>query len=94
MAADDIRIAWNTVTETLHAVHPDDGTYAAVEISVGGDHYADAPAGIQDRTTAPGGRRLILGPTLAEIAAAFEHSNHLGEDADAVKRERTARPQA
>ena len=72
MSSDDIRIAWNTVTQTLHAVHPDDGTYASVEVSFGGDRYAEATADVQDRASARGGRRLILGPTLAEIKAAFE----------------------
>jgi len=74
MSADDIRIAWNTVTQALHAVHPDDGTYAAVEISFGGEYGTQAPADIQDRASAPGGRQLLIGPTLAEIRAAFEES--------------------
>ena len=72
MGTGDIRIAWNTVTQTLSAVHPDDGTYAAVEVGFGGNYYAEAPADIQARASAPGGQRLILGPTLAEIMAAFE----------------------
>lgn len=71
MSTDDIRIAWNLVTETLHAVHPDDGTFASVEVAWP-DRYAEAPAEIQERAHAPGGLRLILGPTLAEIKAAFE----------------------
>jgi len=73
MSADDIRVAWNPVTGSLHAVHPDDGTFASAEIAFGGDRYAEASADIQDRACAPGGRRLIIGPTLAEIREAFEH---------------------
>jgi len=72
MAAGDIRIAWNVVTQSLCAVHTDDGTYAAVEIHFSGDRSAEAPADIQDRASAPGGRRLTIGPTLAEIMAMFE----------------------
>lgn len=71
MSADDIRVAFDTVTQTLHALHPDDDTYAAVEIGFG-DRWAEAPPEIQDRACAPGGRRLVLGPTLAEIRSAFE----------------------
>lgn len=73
MAAADIRIAWCTVTGSLHAVHPDDGTFASVEIGWSGDRAADAHPDIQARASAPGGRRLIIGPTLGEILAAFKH---------------------
>lgn len=58
----DIRIGWNVVTERLCAVHDDDGTYAAVEIS-----FPES-----GRRELPGGTRLILGPTLEQIRAAFE----------------------
>lgn len=72
MAADDIRIAWNLVTESLHALHEDDGTYSAAEIGFG-QHRADsAPQEMKDRAMAPGGPRLVLGPTLGEIREAFE----------------------
>ena len=72
MSADDIRIAWNEVTQTLCALHPDDSTYMYVEVNFGGDRYAEATTDIQDSACAPGGRRLVLGPTLAEIRRAFE----------------------
>jgi hypothetical protein len=71
MSADDIRIAWNLVTESLCAVHPDDGTFKPVEVRWP-DRFADAHADIQKAATAPGDRRLIIGPTLAEIKTAFE----------------------
>jgi hypothetical protein len=61
VSADDIRIAWNVVSERLTAVHPDDGTFPAKEVT-----FAEA-----GRTELPGGPRLILGPTLAEIIRAF-----------------------
>jgi hypothetical protein len=78
MARDDIRVAWNEVTQTLCAVHPDDGTYTAAEINFGGDRYAEAATDIQDHASAPGGRRLVIGPTLAEIEAAFDRLNRSG----------------
>jgi hypothetical protein len=61
VSADDIRIAWNVVSERLTAVHPDDGTYAVKEIA-----FTET-----GRTELPGGPRLILGPTLGEIALMF-----------------------
>lgn len=61
---DDIRIAWNVVSERLTAVHPDDGTFPVKEVA-----FAET-----DRTLLPGGPRLIIGPTLAEIIAALSDS--------------------
>jgi hypothetical protein len=71
MLGGGIRIAWNTVTQTLCAVHPDDGTYTAIEVNFGRDYYAEAAPGEQGQACAPGGRRLILGPTIAEIVVSF-----------------------
>lgn len=67
MSSDDIRIAWNRVTERLVAVHPDDGTYAIVEIA-----FPSPTPGPPTPDT-----RLVIGPTLKEIAEEFERSNHL-----------------
>lgn len=58
---DGIRIAWNVVSERLTAVYPDDGTFPVKEVA-----FAET-----GRTELPGGSRLIIGPTLSEIIAAF-----------------------
>lgn len=76
MSADDIRIAWNPVTGRLCAVHADDGTYAPVEV-----HFPpvlDLPSELERMTRAPGGVRLIIGPTLAEVRDAFERALERG----------------
>lgn len=70
MSADDIRIAWNPVTERLSAVHLDDGTFATIEVAFATPR--ELPAGLVRRAEAPGGVRLIIGPTLAEIRDAFD----------------------
>jgi hypothetical protein len=59
-AGDDIRIAWNLPGGRLTAVHPD-GSAPVQEVG-----FAEV-----ERQLAPGGSRLIIGPTLGEIRAAF-----------------------
>jgi hypothetical protein len=72
MAADEIRIAWNIVTHRLCAVHPDDGTFKVTEVAFAPPSPGEVPDEIARRASAPGGPRLMLGPTLAEIRASFD----------------------
>lgn len=71
MSSDDIRVAWNRVSERLCAVHPDGKEALVAEVSFA-EIYGEATEAQREAASAPGGQRLILGPTLAEIKAAFE----------------------
>ena len=70
-SGDNIRIAWNKVSERLCAVHPDGKESVVAEVSWP-EVYGEATEAQRRAATAPGGQRLILGPTLAQIKAAFE----------------------
>jgi hypothetical protein len=72
VSADDIRLAWNLVTERISAVHPDDGTFPAREAGFAPATLTRAEL-LELGALAPGGPRLIIGPTLAEVIRAFEH---------------------
>lgn len=68
-----IRIAWNKVSERLCAIHPDGTQAPGVKYASWPDLYMFATDRQQDEADAPAGHgaRLYIGPTLAEVAAAF-----------------------
>jgi len=67
---EDIRVAWNVVSEQLTATYPDDGTFPFKEVAFA-ETGRTGPLGELPGTLAPGGPRLILGPTLGEVIEAF-----------------------
>jgi hypothetical protein len=73
MTTDNIRIAWNKVSGRLCAVHPDGKEAPVAEVSWP-EAYGEATEAQRRAADAPAGpgTRLVLGPTLAEIRAAFE----------------------
>jgi len=70
MAAKDIRVAWDKSAGRLCALHPDDASFGpgAVEFE-----FAD-PADITPRQAELAGDRLLIGPTLGEIAARLQEA--------------------